>query len=72
MEVTLTDLINGDTMKIIIRKVPHDVPLKLNDIVFQKGEYEFNFYGDLSIFIFKEDKDGIYNFDFSYFRAIGK
>lgn len=72
MEFTFTDPVNGDTMKIIMRKVPHDVPLKLDDIVFKKGEYEFNFYGDLSIFIFKEDKEGIYNFDFSYFRAIGR
>jgi hypothetical protein len=55
-------------MKISMLKVPHDVPLKLNNIVFKKGEYEFNFYRDLSIFIFKEDKEGVYNFDFDSFR----
>ncbi|MEO8512039.1 MAG: hypothetical protein ABI543_00635 [Ignavibacteria bacterium] len=70
MEFTFTDLITGETMKLIIHKIPHDTPINLNDIVFKKGEYEFNFNWVVDAIIFKENKKGVYSFDFSNFRSL--
>jgi hypothetical protein len=70
MEFTFTDISTGDIMKLIIYKIPHDIPIKLNEIVFSRGEYEYNFNWIIDAKIFKEDKEGIHNFDFSRFRAL--
>lgn len=72
MEFTFTDLVRGDIMKLIMYKVPHDMPMKLNDIVISAGVYEFNINGILDLATFKEDKNGVYNFDFSNFRKSNK
>ena len=69
MEFTITDQVRGDTMKLIMYKVPHDMPMKLNDIVISAGVYEFNINGILDLATFKEDKNGVYNFDFSNFKV---
>ncbi len=68
MEFTFTDISSGDIMKLILHKVTHDIPLKLNDIIISAGEYEFNINGILDTAIFKEDKEGVYNFGFSNFH----
>jgi len=65
MEFTITDLKRGADMKLIMYKVPHDIPMKLNDIVISGGVYEFNINGILDLATFKEDKNGVYNFNFS-------
>ena len=69
MEFTFTDPLNDTSMKIYILRVPHDILLKLNNIVLANGEfvYDINWMPDSKVF--KEDKEGIYNFDISDFSS---
>lgn len=67
MEFTFTFHERSETMKLILYKVPHDIPMKLTNIVFSEGVYKFNINGIPDKATFKEDENGVYNFDFSGF-----
>ena len=67
MEFTLTDQKTSEVIKLIMYKVPHDIPLMLTGISLVPGVYEYNINGKPDPTVFKEDKPGVYSFDISNF-----